>query len=93
MSALTSGLTEDSWILLSGSAFNLLQYHTCSFRKNSNIHLWKNENENSKYCLRFITRIALISQTPERILGIHRILQTILRPTNLHQSYVANVKT
>ena len=40
-SALTSGLTEDSWILLSGSAFNLLQYHTCSFWKNSNIHLWK----------------------------------------------------
>ena len=28
--SLTSGLTEDGWILISVSAFNLLQYHTTS---------------------------------------------------------------
>lgn len=42
--------------------------HIMQLFKNSNIYLWKNENENSKYCLRFIIKMVLTFQTPERVL-------------------------
>lgn len=57
---LISGLIKNNWVLISASAFNLLQYHmSCSFWKTQ---LCNNESMSKNGCI--IVNAVLTLQTP-----------------------------
>lgn len=61
---LMSGLIENNWVLISASAFNILQYHmSCSLWK-TQLYNHESMSKKDKFHLCIIVKAALTLQTP-----------------------------